>query len=36
MLCICEQCGQQRMFNEAHAAPRGLPIREIIAKMRPQ
>jgi hypothetical protein len=31
----CERCGQERMFNEAHAAQhRVMPLRDIIARMR--
>jgi hypothetical protein len=31
---ICERCGQERLFNQAHSAQRNMPLREIIAKMR--
>jgi hypothetical protein len=31
----CERCGQERLFNEAHAAAqRHMPLREILARMR--
>jgi hypothetical protein len=35
MRVTCERCGQERMFNEAHAAQhRVMPLRDIIARMR--
>jgi hypothetical protein len=36
MRVTCERCGQERMFNEAHAndAQRGMLIRDILDKMR--
>jgi hypothetical protein len=34
MRVICERCGQERMSNEMHSAPRAMPIREILARMR--
>jgi hypothetical protein len=36
MRVACERCGQERMFNEAHAsaAQRGMLIRDILDKMR--
>jgi hypothetical protein len=30
----CERCGQERMFNEAHSAQRGMTIRAILDRMR--
>jgi hypothetical protein len=30
----CERCGQERLFNEAHAAQRHMPIRDILDRMR--
>lgn len=34
MRITCDRCGQERMLNEAHAAQRAMPIREIVEKMR--
>jgi hypothetical protein len=30
----CERCGQERMFNEAHSAQRGMTVRAILDTMR--
>jgi hypothetical protein len=38
MRVTCERCGQERMFNEAHAsvAQRAMLLRDILDKMRPE